>query len=119
MKNVKLVIRDVVKIFIIALITAIVITGVFFLFGIIVGEHNILSGIEVAKNGTLIVSSIGFFLLAGMIISKGKQSAKIQLQDSWKKHFHIIGYKTSVGVISIAFILMATIMDYVQMISIK
>lgn len=119
MKNVKLVIKDVVKIFIIGLITAIVITGVFFVLGIIVGEHNILSGIEVAKNGTLIVSSIGIFLLAGMIITKGKQSAKIQLQDSWKKHFHIIGYKTSVGVISIAFILMASIMDYVQMIGIK
>lgn len=119
MKKVKLVVMDVVKIFMIGLITAIVVTGIFFLLGIIVGEHNILSGIEVAKNGTLIVSSIGFFLLAGMILSKGKQSAKIQLQDSWKKHFHIIGYKTSVGVISIAFILMATIMDYVQMISIR
>lgn len=119
MKNMRLVIMDVVKISVIGLITAIVITGAFFLLGIIVGEHNILSGIEIAKNGTLIVSSIGFFLLAGMIITKGKQSTKIQLQNSWKKHFHIIGYKTSVGVISIAFILMATIMDYVQMISIR
>lgn len=115
MKNVKLVIRDIVKISVIGLIIAMVVTGVLFLIGIIVGEHAILSGVEVAKNATLIISSIGFFLLAGMIITKGKQSTKIHLHDSWKKHFRIIGYKTSVGVISIAFILMATIMDYVQM----
>lgn len=68
-----------------------------------------------AKNGTLVICVLGLFLLAGMIITKGKNPLKTQQQEGFRKHFRIIGYKTSMGVVCISFLLIANIMDYLQM----
>ena len=51
------------------------------------------------------------FLLAGMLLSKGKKPEQFVEMESWRKHFKIIGYKTVIGIICIALLMVASVMD--------
>lgn len=86
---------------------------VLFLCGFIFSHFTLLSGLEVAKNGLLLVVVIGLFLIAGMLMVKGKKPEKWTQNNGWKKHFQLMGYKTVMGIICIAVLLVASLVDYV------
>lgn len=85
---------------------------VLFLCGFIFEHFTLLTGLEVAKNGLLLVVAIGLFLIAGMLMVKGKNPEKRAKNNGWKKHFQLMGYKMVMGIICIAVLLVASVADY-------
>ena len=76
------------KAFKIGIISAACIFLVLFIIGLIISGFDIKSALEVAKNGLVFVLAILIFMLAGMIMIKGKNPEdKFKLS---KSHFAII-----------------------------
>ena len=119
MKNVNKVkdwLQDGLKALGIGLIASSVAGIVLFLCGFIFSHFTLLSGLEVAKNGLLLVVAIGLFLIAGMLMVKGKKPEKQAQNNGWKKHFHLMGYKAVMGIICMAVLLVASAVDYLLMV---
>lgn len=112
MKNVKDWLQDGLKASGIGLLASSVAGIVLFLCGFIFSHFNMLSGLEVAKNGLLLVVAIGLFLIAGMLMVKGKNPEKQAKNNGWKKHFQLMGYKVVMGIICISVLLVASAVDY-------
>ena len=101
MKNIKAIIRDIYKLFILGILSAVGIVLILVLAGVVGGSSGRDSGIELAKNGALLFSSLILFILAGMLLTKGKKTGEDSRQEGWRRHFKVIGYKTAVGVVGI------------------
>ena len=111
---VKKVALDVLKAFIIgvaaAAATAVIACG--FLFG----SFQIVNGFEVVKDGLLLIGAIGLFLVAGMLLAKGKKEnadEKKEAKNGWRQHFSVVGLKTVVLMISAAFLMIASVADLI------
>ncbi|SHK73371.1 hypothetical protein SAMN02745136_03209 [Anaerocolumna jejuensis DSM 15929] len=111
MKNVKEILVDFIKAIILGLVISAAVGGVLFLAGFLAGGFHGDKGLEVGKDGLLLIASLGMFLLAGMLLSKGKKPEQFTEMDSWRKHFRIIGYKTAIGIVCAAFLTVASVMD--------
>ncbi len=85
----------------------------FFVIGLIAGGWAFAAGLEAAKNGLLFLASLLLFLLAGMLLMKGKKPEKKPGKNGWRDHFHVIGYKTAIAVIAVVFLLFASVADYI------
>lgn len=112
MNKVKKGLQDILKALAIGFLISIVAGVVLFLFGFFLGHLTMLSGLEVAKNGLLLVITADLFLMAGMLMIKGKKPEESSEHTGWKKHFHLIGYKTVMGIICIAVLIVASVVDY-------
>lgn len=106
-----LIVRDIVKAFLAGTCLALILTLVLFGIGMLAGNHGISSGLETAKDGVLILAAAGMFIIAGMLLIKGKKLEKTASGNGWKKHFHIMGYKGVIGTICAAFLIIAEIVD--------
>ena len=76
----------------------------------------IVNGFEVVKDGLLLIGAIGLFLVAGMLLAKGKKEnadEKKEAKNGWRQHFSVIGLKTVVLMISVAFLLLASVADLI------
>lgn len=100
-------ISDIIKLLGIAILSAVIISIVMFLIGVSAGGHGILSGLEVVKNGTLILASVGMIVIAGMLIKSGKNPEKPITNEGWRSHFKVVGFKTAIGVFSFVFLVLA------------
>lgn len=112
---IKNLIKDLGKAFAIGLAVGTVLAILFFAGGFLLGGFTVLNGFEVMKDGLLFISSIGLFLVAGMILAKGKKQnadEKKEEKNGWKAHFSVVGLKTVAAMICIAFILLASVADY-------
>ena len=114
MKNIKAIIRDIFKLSIFGILSAVGIVLILFFAGAVGGNSGIDSGIEIAKNGVLLFSSLILFILAGMLVTKGKKTGEESRQEGWRRHFKVIGYKTAVGVVGISFVIIANVVDCIQ-----
>lgn len=104
-------IRDTIKMFFLSLIFGLVICILLFLFGFFLkGDYQ--NGLEVSKNGLFFFSSILLFILAGLLIIKGKKQEQAFDHPEWKKHFQIIGLKTVILLLCLSFIMLASVLDY-------
>ena len=112
MKNVKDWFQDGLKALGIGLLISSVAGVVLFLCGFMFSHFTLLSGLEVAKNGLLLVVAVGLFLIAGMLMVKGKNPEKRAQNNGWKKHFQLMGYKGVMGIICMAVLLVASVVDY-------
>ena len=112
MKNVKGWFQDGLKALGIGLLISSVAGVMLFLCGFMFSHFTMLSGLEVAKNGLLLVGAIGLFLIAGMLMVKGKNPEKVAQNNGWKKHFQLMGYKGVMGIICISVLLVASVADY-------
>lgn len=112
MKQAKKGLQDLLKALGIGFFISVVVGVVLFLFGFFLDHLTVLSGLEMAKNGLLLVVTIDLFLLAGMLMIKGKKPEQSSESTGWKKHFHVIGYKTVMGIICIAVLMVASVVDY-------
>lgn len=111
MKNVTMFLRDIIKAVVLGTIISVIIGGILFLGGFFVAGFNPGNGLEVGKNGLLLIGSLVMLLLAGMLLVKGKKAEQFTEMKTFRKHYHIIGYKTMLGIICVALILVAALLD--------
>ena len=100
---------DVLKAFIIGVAAAAAAAIILFACGFLFGSFQIVNGFEVVKDGLLLIGATGLFLVAGMLLAKGKKENK----NGWRQHFSVIGLKTVVLMISVAFLLLASVADLI------
>ncbi len=105
------VVHDLWKVLVVGLLSAAAAALVLFAGGFLLGGAGISSGLEAAKDGLLLVGSLGLFILAGMLITKGKKPERFRADNGWRNHFQVIGPKTVIGILSIAFLLAASLAD--------
>ena len=107
---------DVLKAFIIGVAVAAATAVILFAGGFLCGSFQIVNGLEVVKDGLLLIGAIGLFLVAGMLLAKGKKEnadEKKEAKTGWRQHFSVIGLKTVVLMISAAFLLIASVADLI------
>ena len=105
---------DVLKAFIIGVAVAAATAVILFAGGFFFGSFQIVNGFEVVKDGLLLIGAIGLFLVAGMLLAKGKNAdEKKEAKNGWRQHFSVIGLKTVVLMISVAFLLLASVADLI------
>ena len=71
---------------------------------------------DTVKDGLLLIGAIGLFLVAGMLLAKGKKEnadEKKEAKNGWRQHFSVVGLKTVVLMISAAFLLIASVADLI------
>lgn len=115
---VKDVVKDMLKALAAGIAVSAVISVVLFLGGFLFGSFKLVNGLEVMKDGLLLLTAIGLFLAAGMLLVKGKREGvdeKKEAKNGWRHHFKRIGLKTVVIIISVAFVIFASIADYVML----
>jgi high-affinity Fe2+/Pb2+ permease len=115
-ETVKKAVADVAKAFVVGVIAAAVLAVVLFAGGFLFGHFQVTNGFEVMKDGLLLIGAIGLFLVAGMLLAKGKKEnadEKKEAKNGWRNQFAVIGLKTVVLVISVAFLLMASVADWI------
>lgn len=111
MKNIKGLLIDLVKAAILGSAISAAVGLVLFLAGFLAGGLHVVNGLETGKDGLLLFASFGMFLLAGMLLSKGKKPEQFTEMESWRKHFGVIGYKTVIGIVCLTFLTAASVMD--------
>lgn len=107
---------DVLKAFIIGIAVAAVVSVILFAGGFLFGSFQVVNGFEVVKDGLLLIGAIGLFLVAGMLLAKGKKEnadEKKEAKNGWRQHFSVVGLKTVVMMISVAFLLIASVADLI------
>lgn len=86
---------------------------IFFLGGFLSGGFQFAGALEAVKDGLLLVAALGIFLVAGMLLVKGKSPEKFGQKELWKKQFQILGYKSVIGMICAVVIAAAAVVDYI------
>ena len=107
---------DVLKAFIIGVAAAAATAVILFAGGFFFGSFQIVNGFEVVKDGLLLIGAIGLFLVAGMLLAKGKKEnadEKKEAKNGWRQQFSVVGLKTVVLMISAAFLLIASVADLI------
>ena len=107
---------DVLKAFIIGIAVAAAAAVILFAGGFLFGSFQIVNGLEVVKDGLLLIGAIGLFLVAGMLLAKGKKEnadEKKEAKNGWRQHFSVVWLKTVVLMISAAFLLIASVADLI------
>ena len=107
---------DVLKAFIIGVAAAAATAVILFACGFLFGSFQIVNGFEVVKAGLLLIGAIGLFLVAGMLLAKGKKEnadEKKEAKNGWRQQFSVVGLKTVVLMISAAFLLLASVADLI------
>ena len=107
---------DVLKAFIIGIAVAAVVSVILFAGGFLFGSFQVVNGFEVVKDGLLLIGAIGLCLVAGMLLAKGKKEnadEKKEAKNGWRQHFSVVGLKTVVMMISVAFLLIASVADLI------
>ncbi len=107
---------DVGKAFVIGIIAAVVLSIILFACGFLFGQFQAANGFEVMKDGLMLIGAIGLFLVAGMLLAKGKREnadEKKEAKNGWRAHFAVIGLKTVALMISVAFLLIASVADWI------
>lgn len=114
----KLLILDLGKALAAGLAAGAALAAVLFAGGFLAGGFQTANGLEVMKDGLFLLSSLGLFLVAGMLLTKGKKKGsdeKKEEKNGWRRHFRVIGLKTVVLLICIALIALASAADYLML----
>lgn len=114
MKKGKELLRDCAKALAVGAAAGAVIALVLFVIGFLAGKFQVNSGLEAAKDGLFFILALGLFLLAGMILAKGKKPEKFSENNGWRNHFSVIGLKTVIGMICMGFFVWGIILDYIM-----
>lgn len=109
----KALIHDILKALKIGLIFSLCVAVLLTVIGFLAGGFQLKSGLECSKNGLLIISSISMFLIAGMFLTKGKQNKDTSVNEGFRKHFYVMGYKSVLATIIIVILIFATCIDYI------
>lgn len=109
--QVRQVLCDLLKGLLLGIAVGAVIALILFVIGFIAGKSQPLMGLEAVKDGLLLLGALGLFILAGMLLIKGKKPERFSGGDGWRRHFKAAGIKTILGSICIALLLLASAAD--------
>ena len=57
-------------------------------------------------------AALGMFVIAGMLMVKGKNPEKFTQKEKWRVHFAVLGYKSVFAVLCVSWVLWAAAADY-------
>lgn len=113
MEFAKKLMKDLLRAFVLGAAVSAGLGVIFFLCGFFSGRFQMAQALETSKNGLLLVAALGIFLVAGMLLVKGKSPEKFREREAWKKQFQILGYKSVIGMICIVVLAAASCLDYI------
>lgn len=82
--------------------------------GALFGGNGVHSAIEAAKNGLLLLFALLLFIVAGMLLIKGKKQEQIRLNSGFRNHFAVIGPKTMLLALSVGMLAVIAAVDGLQ-----
>mgnify|MGYP001750549989 FL=1 len=94
MEKIKNICRDLGKAFTIGLLSGGAAAAVLLLGGFLFGGFTFRVALEAAKDGLLLIAALGMFVIAGMLMVKGKNPEKFTQKEKWRVHFAVLGYKS-------------------------
>ena len=106
MEKIKNICRDLGKAFTIGLLSGGAAAAVLF------GGFTFRAALEAAKDGLLLIAALGMFVIAGMLMVKGKNPEKFTQKEKWRVHFAVLGYKSVFAVLCVSWVLWAAAADY-------
>lgn len=112
LQQVQQVLYDLLKGFLFGAAAGIIVALVLFLAGFFIGGMSLAAGLETAKNGLLLIGALGLFILAGMILVKGKKPERFSAGNGWRRHFKAVGIKSVIGAVCVAILIIASVADY-------
>lgn len=83
--------------------------------GALFGGNGVHSAVEAAKDGLLMIFALLLFVVAGMLLIKGKKQEQIRLDQNWRKHFRVIGPKTMLLALAAGMLVVIYAVDALQM----
>lgn len=83
--------------------------------GALFGGNGVHSAVEAAKDGLLMIFALLLFVVAGMLMIKGKKQEQIRLDQNWRKHFAVIGPKTMLLALAAGMLAVIYAVDALQM----
>ena len=83
--------------------------------GALFGGNGVHSAVEAAKDGLLMIFALLLFVVAGMLLIKGKKQEQIRLDQNWRKHFAVIGPKTMLLALAAGMLVVIYAVDDLQM----
>ena len=83
--------------------------------GALFGGNGVHSAVEAAKDGLLMIFALLLFVVAGMLLIKGKKQEQIRLDQNWRKHFRVIGPKTMLLALAAGMLAVIYAVDALQM----
>ena len=86
--------------------------AVLLLGGFLFGGFTFRAALEAAKDGLLLIAALGMFVIAGMLMVKGKNPEKFTQKEKWRVHFAVLGYKSVFAVLCVSWVLWAAAADY-------
>ena len=111
----KKVLYDLLKAFAIGAGSAAVAFALLFICGLLFGDNGANSGLEAAKDGLLLIGALGLFIVAGMIMARGKNPKKFADKVGWRRHFAAVGPEVVIAFFCAAFIVLASVADWLLM----
>lgn len=83
--------------------------------GALFGGNGVHSAVEAAKDGLLMIFALLLFVVAGMLLIKGKKQEQIRLDQNWRKHFAVIGPKAMLLALAAGMLAVIYAVDALQM----
>lgn len=84
--------------------------------GYLFGSFKLANALEAMKDGMLLLAAIFMFIVAGMLLIKGKDDSieeKKESKNGWRRHFKVIGLKTVLITMCVIWLIFASIADYI------
>lgn len=107
--------RDVAKALLVGLAAGAALGAVAFACGFAFGGAGVVSASEAAKDVLLFLAAVMLFLLAGMILIKGKKGERpLADKEGWQRHFRVVGPKSVLAGIAVGVTLVAIAADYLH-----
>ena len=94
MEKIKNICCDLGRAFTIGLLSGGAAAAVLLLGGFLFGGFTFRAALEAAKDGLLLIAALGMFVIAGMLMVKGKNPEKFTQKEKWRVHFAVLGYET-------------------------
>lgn len=106
--------KDIGKSVLIGVTVGLLVAVVLWIAGFLTGGLRVLAGAKAARTGLFIVGALGLFVLAGANLFKQGQAFSMEdYREEWKNHFSVAGFKTVLGIASVAVLGIASFLDYV------
>lgn len=100
-------VRDIVKALGLGFASAGALAAVPFAAGALLGGGSLAAGLEAAKSGLFLGAALALFLLAGMLMLKGKKPENDLRESGWQRHFRLLSPKWVLALFAVAWILLA------------
>lgn len=111
----KKILHDLLKAFTFGVGSAAIAFVLLFVLGLLFGANAVDSGLEAAKDGLLLIGSLGLFVVAGMIITRGKNPREFADMEGWRRQFAVFGPEAVIAFFCFAFIVLASVADWLLM----